>query len=80
MTTYFEDLASRVEAVGGMEFGPISIVTPTGIVDLAIVRGNRPWVDAVAPGLWDEAERVGSASPALFNFLTARARRLGRIH
>lgn len=73
----FEALASRVESieahgVGAMQFADLAHgrVGP---------RGNKLWVDQVAPGLWEEVGRVGAEPHVFSSFLIARARRLGRI-
>jgi len=75
----FEALALRVESVPGIQFAHISVITHAGVEDGVRARGNREYVEAHAPGLWDEVERVGGESAAFCYFLIDRARRLGRI-
>jgi hypothetical protein len=76
---YLDSLAARVESVPGMQFAHVATLTSTGVEDRVEAWGIREWAEKVAPGLWNEVERVGGESSAFCYFLVDRARRLGRI-
>jgi hypothetical protein len=74
---YFEGLASRVESIESNGVGAIQFaLMGRGLVG---PRGNRMWVEQVAPGLWEEVARAGAVPSMLESHLIARAHRLGRI-
>jgi len=74
---YFEGLVSRVESIEANGVGAIQFaILGNGFV---VPRGNRMWVEQVAPGLWEEVAQAGAVPSLLETHLLARAHRLGRI-